>query len=125
MEQHGALAREGVLVNGIAAIGNARGLLDARVELGKVTVVEGGAVLLEKRNHLFGDVTLVEAITRCDDARCASASLGRALGLDHAPQGPGSASGNVREAHGAPSTSTAFGAQPWPTIDVTLPVSCG
>ena len=52
LQQHRPLAAEAVLVDGVAAIGRLRRLLDARVVLGEVARVERRAVLLQERHHL-------------------------------------------------------------------------
>ena len=83
LQQHRALAREAVLVDGVAAVGRRRRLLDAGEVLGEVAGVERRLVLLQERHHLLGDVALVEAIAGGGDAGRAAAPLGAALGLDH------------------------------------------
>ena len=89
LQQHGTLTAEPVLVDGVAAIGRPRRLLDPSEVLGEVAFVERRVVLAQERDHLAGDVPFVKAITRRDDAGGASASFRAALGFDHASQRSG------------------------------------
>ena len=77
LQQHGTLAAEPVLVDGVASIGRAGRLLDPREILREIALVERRVVLSKKRHHLARDVALVEPVARRDDAGGASAGPAR------------------------------------------------
>src|SRR5262249_34851651 len=83
-KQHRSLAVERVLVDFVTPIGRHAWRLDAGEELGKIGEFERRFVLLEKADHLRGDVALVEAVARGHDTGAAAFALVGALRLDHA-----------------------------------------
>ncbi len=77
LQEHGTLTVEGLLVDRVAAVGRARGLFDARIELAEVLELERLIVLLEKRDHLLGDVAFVKTVTRRRYGRFTALRAGR------------------------------------------------
>src|SRR5262249_32258417 len=78
-----SLAAEPMLVDFVAAIGGHARLFDPGKEFRKVITLERRLMLLQEAHHLLGNVALVEAVARRNDAGGTPLALVCTLSLDH------------------------------------------
>ena len=78
-----SLAAERVLVDLVPSIGRHRGLFDLGEELREIVELPGRVVLLEERDHLARDVSLVEPVASGGDPGGPPPPGRTALGIDH------------------------------------------